>query len=94
MKSTLEHGLVAGGTKAKDGRQTVFFSPLNPLEQDGEEAKHQDNLAIPRKFHCCSKWRHHQDAVFWIKLVEVQNLGLQFGQTKSNAVIVYQTLPN
>ena len=33
--------------------------------------------------------RHDQDAVFCTKLKEAQDLGLQFGQTKSNAIIVY-----
>ena len=57
----------------KRERQTVFFPPLNPCGQ------------VPRKFHHCSKWRHDQDAVYWIKLKRAQDLGLQFWQTKSNA---------
>ena len=45
----------------------VFFSPLNPLEQDHEEEEYHDRLDVSRKFHHCSKWRHDQDAVFWKK---------------------------
>ena len=43
VKSILEKGLVAGGTKARDGRQTVFF--LEPLGQDDEEEYH-DRLDV------------------------------------------------
>ena len=46
------------------------------------------DLTVPRKFHC-SKWRHDQDAVFWIKFEEALDLELQFWQTKSNAFVVY-----
>ena len=50
----------------------VFFSPLNPLEQDDDEEEYHDRLDVSRKFHCCSKWRYDQDAVFWKKLEEAQ----------------------
>ena len=58
-----------------------------------KKKKHHNNLTAPRKFYYCSEWRHDQDAVFWVKLEEQQNFGLQFGQTKSNAIIVYRTVP-
>ena len=51
------------------------------------------DMTVPRKFHYCSKWRHDQDAVYWVKLKEAQDWGLQFGQTKSNAVIVCNPVP-
>ena len=51
-----------------------------------------NDLTVPRKFHC-SKWRHDQDTVLWIKLEEAQDLGLQFWQTKSNAIVVYNPVP-
>ena len=89
----LGKGLVAGCSKARDGRQTVFFSTLNPLGQDDEEEEYHDRLDVARKFDYCSKWRYDQDVVFCITLKEAQDLGLEFWQTKSNAVIVYQTLP-
>ena len=36
-KSILEHGLVAGRKQSREGKQTVFFSPLKPCGQDDEE---------------------------------------------------------
>ena len=47
-----------------------------------------NDLTVPGKFHYCSKWRHDQDAVFWINLEETQDLQLEFWQTKSNAIVV------
>ena len=80
IKSILEHGLVAGRKQSREGVQTVFFSPLNPCGQ------------VPRKFHYCSKWRHDQDAAYWIKLKRAQDWGLQFWQTRSYAILVHNPM--
>ena len=77
----------------RERKQTVFCSPLSPLGPDDKQESFHRDFTVPRKFHHCSKWRHDQGAVFWIKLEEAQDLGLQFGQTKSHGMIVYQTVP-
>ena len=61
-----------------DGLQTVFFSPLETLESENEEEYFHEDMTVARKFHYCSKWKHDQDAVCWVKLVEAQDLGLRF----------------
>ena len=94
MKSIMEHGLVAGGKQSREGRQTVLFSFLHPCGQDNEEEPIHDDMTVPRKFHDCSKWRHDQDAVCWVKWKEAQYLGLQCWQTKSDAIVVYQHVPS
>ena len=33
IKSILENGLNAGGKQSKEGRQTIFFTPLNPFRR-------------------------------------------------------------
>ena len=38
-------------------------------------------------------WKRFQNAVFWCNLKPAQQRGLQFYQTRSNAVILYDTLP-
>ena len=38
MKSILDAGLIAGGKESKDGRQAVFFTPLDPW-RDGTKEK-------------------------------------------------------
>ena len=52
MKSIMANGLIPGGNES--GRQTVSFSPLNPLERDDEEEEYHDKMKIPRNFHYCS----------------------------------------
>ena len=69
----------------------MFFSPLNPLGHDDEKSFHKD-VTIPKKFHYCSKWRNGQDAVQCVTLEEAQKLGLQFWQTKSNALCIQSRL--
>ena len=71
----------------------MFFSPINPCGQDDEEEPIHDDMTVPRKFHYCRKWRHNQDAIYWIKLKKAQDLVLYFWQTKSNAIIVHDPVP-
>ena len=74
MKYSMTNGLIPGGNES--GRQTVSFSPLNPLEPDGEEEEYHDNTKTPRNFHFCSKWKHDQDAVYWVKIGRDTRVGI------------------
>ena len=38
-------------------------------------------------------WKRHQDAVFWVDINLAIRKGLKFYQTRSNAVILHETLP-
>ena len=39
------------------------------------------------------RWKVHQDTVYWVDMQLAQRKGLEFYQTRSNAVILYDTLP-
>ena len=52
-----------------------------------------DKRRLPRMEHSRSKWRPSQDAVYWVNLARVQDEGLQFWQTRSNAIVVYISVP-
>ena len=39
------------------------------------------------------KRRKHQDTVYWVDIQLAQQKGFKFYQTRSNAIIVYDTLP-
>ena len=39
------------------------------------------------------KWKMHQDTVYWVDIQLAQRKGLKFYQTRSNAIILYDTLP-
>ena len=43
--------------------------------------------------HTKNTWKRCQNTVFWCNLKLAQQRGLQFYQTRSNAVILYDTLP-
>ena len=47
-----ETGLVAGGTESKEGRQTIFFTHLNPVGENQDEEEPDGD------------WRNNQDAVY------------------------------
>ena len=57
---------------------------------------HQDpielDLTKPRLAAYKQKWKVHQDTVHWVDVQLAQRKGLKFYQTRSNAVIVYDTL--
>ena len=40
-----------------------------------------------------SAWKKHQDAVFWVDINVAIKEGLTFYQTRSNAIILQETLP-
>ena len=56
-------GLVAGGKERPEGRQTVFFTPLDPFNSDANEAILITDFNKARKVHYQSYWRPEQDAV-------------------------------
>ena len=94
--SITQTGLVAGGKESKEGSQTVFFTPLDPFGSDAheEEEESSEDCSKPRKVHHQSRWRREQNAENWVRLSRAQDHGLQFWQTKSNAIIVSQSAPN
>ena len=93
MQSILKSGLIAGGRESKQGRQTIFFTPLNPFGPNPDEEKLSDDLSKPRKVQYESKLKTNQDAVYWINLPRAQDKGLRFWQTRSHAIIVCSSVP-
>ena len=71
--------------KATKGRQTVFFTPLNPSGGDSDEEEPRDDYTVPQKV------QYHSHC--WIKLSWAQDQGLQFWQTKSHAIIAHGPVP-
>ena len=91
--SIAEAGLVAGGKERKAGRQTIFFTPLDPFNSDASEAELITDIKKPRKVHYQIHRRPEQDAVYWIHLSTAQDAGLEFWQPRSNATVTYQSVP-
>ena len=74
-------------------RQTVFFLLVDPTDKEHKDPDKID-LEAPRRaqyLHKASK--RHQDAVYWVDINLAMKKGLKFYQTRSNAIILHETLP-
>ena len=74
-------------------RQTVFFLPIDPRDENHKDPEHIDVSVSRRARYVHSAWKRHQDAVFWVDIDLAIREGLTFYQTRSNAIIVQGTLP-
>ena len=88
-----EIGFVVGGKERKEGRQTIFFTPLDPFNSDADEAPSITEITKPRKVQYQIHLRLEQDAVYWIHLSKAQDAGAEFWQTIFNAITTYQSVP-
>ena len=74
-------------------KQTAFFTAVNPMHENHQDPIELD-LTKPRLASYKQKWKVHQDTVYWVDFQLAQRKGLKFYQTRSNAVILYERLPD
>ena len=93
ISSILSNGLIPGGQEL-NGRQSVYFLPIDPRDEDHQDPEIID-YSVPRRARYLQKsWKRHQDTVFWIDIDQgIIKEGLRFYQTKSNAIILQGVLP-
>ena len=92
LRSIVHNGLTPGGLSTETGRYAVFFTVVDPMD---------DNQAYGRRSAICHKQesrlknlgKHLQIQYFGAILSPAQVRGLRFYQTKSNAVVLHDTLP-
>ena len=92
LHSITKPGLTAGGQNSSSERDTVFFTAVNPMNQDHRDPQELD-LTKPRLASYKQKWKRHQDTLYWVDIQLAQRKGLKFYQTRCNAIILYGTLP-
>ena len=92
LQSITNSGLIAGGQNSSKERETVFFTAVNPMNEDHRDPQELD-LTKPRLASYKQKWKRHQDTVYWVDIQLAQRKGLKFYQTRCNAIILYDTLP-
>ena len=92
LHSITNSGLIAGGQNSCRERQTVFLTAVNPMNKDHRDPQELD-LTKPRLASYKQKWKVHQDTVYWVDLRVAQRKGFKFYQRRSNAIILYDTLP-
>ena len=92
MHSIILSGLMPGGKDVKRGRQTVFFTAVNPMFAHLHKQRDHD-VTKPTIAFYKQKWKIHQITVYWNNFRVAQKKGLTFYQTRSNAIILDNTLP-
>ena len=92
LHSNISSGLIPGG-QSLSKRQTVFFLPVDPLDKSHKDPDDID-LNVPRRAQYLHKaWKRHQDAEIWVDINLAIEKRLKFYQTRSNAIILQETLP-
>ena len=82
----------SGWENVKKGRHAVFFTAVNPMFVDQHKEVEHD-LTKPRIAVHENNWKIHQHTVYGCNLRVAQGKGFQFYQPRSNAIILYNTLP-
>ena len=93
MNSIVRSGLIPGGRSLKRGWQSVFFTITNPMEDNNGMEETPCDLTKPRIAPYKNTWKPPQNTVFWCNWKLAQERGLQFNQTRSHAIVLYNTLP-
>ena len=92
LHSIINSGLILGGQNLNN-RQTVFFLLVDPMDKNHKDL---DTIALnaPRHAQYMHKaWKRHQNVVYWVDINLALRKGLKFYQTRSNAIILHETLP-
>ena len=92
LHSIINSGLIPGG-QSLSNRQTVFLLPVDPMDKNHKDPDVID-LSVPRRAqYLHNAWKRHQDAENWVDINLAIRKGLKFYQTRSNAIILHETLP-
>ena len=92
LHSIINNGLIPGGQDLSR-RQTVFFLPIDPRDESHKDPDDIDLNAPRHAQYLHTAWQRHQDAVYWVDVNLAIEKGLQFYQSRSNAIILQETLP-
>ena len=72
--TVLQSGLIAGGATYGRDRQTVFFTAVDPMDQNWVEQEEVD-LTKPRHAAYKQRWNINQDAEHWVDIGRAQLCG-------------------
>ena len=78
--------------QASRGRQAVFSTAVNPMEDVYGMGETPHDLTKTWVAPYTNTWKRIHNTVFWCNLKLAQEQGLQFYQTRSHAVVLYNTL--
>ena len=92
LHSIMNSGLIPGGQNLSK-RQTVFFTAVNPMNKEHKDPYEIDLTAPRLARYPQTAWEKHQSTVYWVDIKLAQKKGFKFYQTKSNPIILSDTLP-
>ena len=93
MHSIIASGLIVGRKNYGRYRQTVLFAAVDLIDKNWVDQEEQHDLTQPRYAAYKQTWTISQDAIFCVDICRAQKMGLKFFQTRSNAIILHDTLP-
>ena len=91
LHSIINSGLIPGGQNLSKERQTVFFTTVNPMNKENKDP-YEIDLKAPR-LAWYKQRKRHQDTAHRADTQPAQEKGPKPHQTRSNAIILYDTLP-
>ena len=71
----------------------VFFTPVDPTNKDHKDPDVIDLEAPRLAWYKQETWKKHQNMVYWVDIKLAQRKGFKFYQTRSNVIILHDTLP-
>ena len=83
LRSIVRHGLVPGGFSTETGRHAVFFTVVNPMDDEQGLRETFCDLSKARIVPYKNTWKPPQDTVYWCNLLLAQEGGLQFYHSSS-----------
>ena len=89
--SIINSGLISGGQNSSK-RQTLFFLLVDLRDKSHKDLENIDLNVTRRAQYLHNAWKRHQDAVYWVDINLAVRKGLTFYQTRSNAIILQETL--
>ena len=92
LHSIINSGLIPGG-HILSNRQTVFFLPVDPMNKEHKDSDTIDLKAPRLAWYKQKTWKKHQNTVYWVDIKLAHKKGFKFYQTRSNAIILHDTLP-
>ena len=74
-------------------RQTVFLLLVNPMDKNHKDLETIDLEAPRLARYMHTAWKKHRNTVYWVDIKLAQKKRIKFYQTRSDAIILYNTLP-
>ena len=84
---------VTGRTKFGQGKTDSIVHACKSYEQEHKDPETVDLKAPRLARYLQTAWKKHQNTVYWVDIRLAHKKGLKFYQTRSNAIILYNTLP-